>query len=54
MTDIRSRRLLYLALAMVISHPSYGSEVWAPQGSGRDLALLEGVQRRATKFILQD
>ena len=33
---------------------SYGSEIWAPQGSSRDLAIIEGVQRRASKFILQD
>ena len=52
MTDVRSRRLLHIAL--VTSHLSYASEVWAPQSSGRDLALLEGVQRRATKFILRD
>ena len=52
MTDTRCRRLLYLAL--VRSHLSYGSEVWAPQGSSRDLGLLEGVQRRASKFIVQD
>ena len=52
MTDTRCRRLLYLAL--VRSHLSYGSEIWAPQGSSRDLSLLEGVQRRATKFILKD
>ena len=44
MTDVRSRRLLYIAL--VRSHLSYASEVWAPESSGRDLALLEGVQRR--------
>jgi hypothetical protein len=52
MTDTRCRRLLYLAL--VQSHLSYGSEIWAPQSSSRDLSLLEGVQRRATKFILRD
>ena len=52
MTDVRSRRLLYIAL--VRSHLSYASEVWAPQSSGRDLALLKGVQRRATKFSLPD
>ena len=50
MTDVRSRRLLYIALAR--SHLSYASEVWAPQSSGRNLALIEGVQRKATKFIL--
>ena len=52
MTDVRSRRLLCIAL--VRSHLSYASEGWASQSSGRDLALLEGVQRRATKFILRD
>jgi hypothetical protein len=32
------------------------AETWAPQGSGssHNLALLEGVQRRATRFILQE
>lgn len=43
MTNARCRRLLYIAL--VRSHLSYASEVWSPQSSGRDLALLEGVQR---------
>lgn len=52
LTDIKCRHLLYLSL--VRSHLSYGSEIWAPQGSSRDLTLLEGVQRRATKFILQN
>jgi hypothetical protein len=51
-TDTRCRRLLYLSL--VRSHLSYASEVWAPQASSRDLAIMEGVQRRATKFILQN
>ena len=32
----------------------YASEIWAPQATSRDLAILEGVQRRATKFILQN
>jgi hypothetical protein len=31
-----------------------GSEIWSPQGSSRDLVLIEGIQRRATKFITQD
>lgn len=52
LTNMHCRRLLYLTL--VRSHLSYGSEIWAPQGSSADLVLLEGVQRRATKFILQD
>ena len=37
----------YLYLALVRSHLSYGSEIWAPQG-------FQSVQRRASKFILQD
>lgn len=52
LTSMRCRRLLYLSL--VRSHLSYGSELWAPQNSSNDLRRLEGVQRRATKFILQD
>lgn len=51
-TDVHARRLLYLSL--VRAHLSYGSEIWAPQGSCADLLRLESVQRRATKFILQD
>jgi hypothetical protein len=52
LTNIRCRRLLYLTL--VRSHLSYGSEIWSPQVSSRDLVLIEGIQRRATKFITQD
>ena len=52
MTDTRCRRLLYLSL--VRSHLSYASEIWAPQASSRDRAILEGVQRRVTKFVLQN
>ena len=44
------RKLLYLTL--VRSHLSYASEVWAPQSCITDMKLLEGVQRRATRFIL--
>ena len=49
---IHCRCLLYLTL--VRSHLSYGSEIWSPQGSSRDLVLIEGIQRRATKFITQE
>jgi hypothetical protein len=52
MTDTRCRRLLYLSL--VRSHLSYASEIWAPQASSRDRAILEGVQKRVTKFVLQN
>ena len=44
------KRLLYLAF--VRSQLGYASEVWAPQSCIRDLKLLEGVQRRATRYIL--
>ena len=39
---------------LVRSHLSFGCELWAPQGSSADLLRLEGIQRRATKFILHD
>ena len=44
------KRLLYLAF--VRSQLGYASEVWVPQSCIRDLKLLEGVQRRATRYIL--
>ena len=44
------RKSLYLSL--VRSHLSYASEIWAPQSCIRDMKLLESVQRRATRFIL--
>ena len=52
LTDINCRRSLYLTL--VRTHLCYGSEIWAPQTTSRDLLCLESVQRRATKYILQD
>ena len=52
LTDVHARRLLYLSL--VRSHLSFDSEIWAPQGLSADLLRFEGIQRRATKFILQD
>jgi hypothetical protein len=52
LTDVNARRLLYLSL--VRSHLSFGCEIWAPQGPSADLLRLEGIQRRATKFILKD
>jgi hypothetical protein len=41
-------------LTLVRTHLCYGSEIWAPQTTSRDLLCLESVQRRATKYILQD
>ena len=36
----------------IIETLCYGSQVWAPQSSTRDLLLLERVQRRASKYTL--
>ena len=52
LTDIKCRRLLYLTL--VRAHLCYGSEIWAPQSTSRDLLRIESVQRRSTKYVLQD
>ena len=52
LTDIKCRRLLYLTL--VRAHICYGSEIWAPQSTSKDLLRIESVQRRATKYVLQD
>ena len=52
MTDTRLRPLLYLVL--VQPHLSYASETWMPRIFSGDLAILEGVQRRASKFLLQE
>ena len=45
-----SKRTLYLSF--VRSDLGYASEVWAPQTTVHHLRILEGVQRRATRFIL--
>ena len=45
------RKKLYLS--MVRSHLSYGSQLWRPLLT-KDVLSLEKIQRRVTKFILQD
>ena len=52
LTDLKCRRSLYLAL--VRAHLCYGSELWAPQSTSKDLLRIESVQRRASKYVLQD
>ena len=52
LADVNARRLLYLSL--VRPNLSHGSEVWAPQTPSLDMYHLESIQRRATKFFLQD
>ena len=47
---VECKRILYLALMR--STIMYGSTVWCPNRG--DMKLLEGVQRRATKYILND
>ena len=51
-TDVHCRRLC--DWTPVRSHFLYARDIWAPQGSSHDLALLKGVQRRATKYILHE
>ena len=52
LAEVNARRLLYLTL--VRSQLSPGCEVWAPQGASSDLFRLECIERRSTKFILND
>ena len=49
-SSVQSKQTLYLAL--IRSTLMYGSTVWCPNRG--DMKLLEGVQRRATKYILND
>jgi hypothetical protein len=51
LTDVNSRRTLCIYRLFELS---YGSELWAPQTTSKDLLRIVRVQRRATKFILQD
>ena len=43
--------MLYLSL--VRSHPTYCCQLWRPRFL-KDIANLESIQRRATKYILSD
>ena len=49
--SVREKKLLYLSL--VRSQLTYCSQLWRPQFI-KDIAALEKVQRRATKYILND
>ena len=49
--DTFSKRSLYLAL--VRSNLGYASEFWSPY-LHKEMAFLERVQRKATKYILND
>ena len=49
--DIRAKKTLYLLL--VRSQLTYGSQIWRPHLI-KDFMLLERIQRRATKYILND
>ena len=50
-SSISLKKRMYMAL--VRSHLCYGSQLWRPHLL-KDVKNLERVQRRATKFILQD
>lgn len=50
LNDLKTLRTLYCSL--VRSNLEYCSEVWSPY-SRKNIDKLEGVQRRATKFILK-
>ena len=50
-TTVKTRKLLYLSL--VRSQLTYCSTIWRPYLL-KDIALLESVQRRSTKWILND
>lgn len=49
--SVKAKKLLYLSL--VRSKLTYCSQLWRPQFI-KDIAALEKVQRRATKYILND
>lgn len=51
MTSIGLKKTLYLSL--VRSHLVYGAQLWHPYLI-KDIRKLEKVQRRATRYILQD
>ena len=50
-TPVRTKKLLFLSL--VLPKLTYCSPIWRPNLI-KDILLLESVQRRATKFILND
>ena len=49
--DVKSKKNLYLSL--IRSQLTYGSVIWRPHLI-RDIIILERIQRRATKYILND
>ena len=49
--DTFMKRSLYQAL--VRSHLGYASEIWSPY-LHKDMATVKRIQRRATKYILND
>jgi hypothetical protein len=53
LTDMKCRRSLYL-MGLVRAHLCYGSELWAPQSTSKDLLRIESVQRWASKYVLED
>ena len=50
--SVKAKMMLYLSL--VRSQLTYCSPLWTPQFIIKDIVALEKVQRRATKYILND
>ena len=50
---IASKKLLYVYISLVRAQLTYCSQLWRPHLL-KDITLLEGVQCRAIKFILND
>ena len=50
--NVKLHKNATLYLSLVHSHLGYASEVWAPQTTVHHLRILEGVQRQATRLIL--
>ena len=50
-SPVKVKRLLYLSL--VRCHLTYGSQIWRPMYI-KDIVILERIQKRATKYILND
>ena len=49
---VNREALLRLYHFLVRSHVCFCSQVWAPQSTINNLFLVEGIQRRASRFIV--
>jgi len=49
---VNREALLQLYHSLVRSHVCFCLQVWAPQSAVNNLFLVEGIQRRASRFII--